>query len=875
MTQPVRIGLQVDSNDPFWVEIFETIWRFARPAPFHPTFSYGAPFQRPEDIPPLDLVEIEFSDEVGVADVGTAKIEEIMALGLEALLTVNLGVAAVRQLLDNGLPVIALSEWPFEHPRFSHPQGLYDVAQVACRHLVQRLGGSGRVAIVGGMVTRGVETGKTRVEGALDVFRHYSDIEYLHIPTPWTYDDACDYLLDAMTPLSQPFDAVFGLSDTLAFAGRDVGCHLGLMNAETVIVGVNGDPLAIAAIVRGEMAATVETSATELATQAVRLACQVARGEPIPPIYSYHPLLITRENVVDVAVRKLAAIADMPTRLQGNRAQFSRRRITQLETSLAINRQIGAIIDHELLPQQIAELIRTNYGYDDVEILLWMEGEQALAPIESGKSQDEWSRIPLAESGALGHTLMGDRPLFIPDAQTSSRFAPDSRWPATRSRVIAPIRLGGRTQGVLDLHSRSFKHHSQGDLDALQFLADQLGVAIRNVRLYAEALAARVAAEQASHFKTRLLANISHELRTPLNVILGYSQTALGQPNPYGVALPAELTKDLRHIQQSGEQLARLVNDLLELSQAEIGALEIFKESIEPVAFLREIFEIASDSLTVSSEVTWRLQLPARLPVIEADPERLRQIVLNLLSNAANFTRRGHIALAAARQSGWLHIWIEDTGAGIPKEQLAQIFESFVTVYEPARGAEAGSARRGIGLGLTITHHLMKLHGGDLHLESRVGRGTICHILLPLPEEGKDAFAPRTAPELTELAGPRLETALNSQLQQAGEMVQRSATYIRAHYADALTRQGIADVVGVSPNYLSRIFRRETGMTPWQYLNRYRVLQAQKLLRATEDSITAIAGTVGFSDPAYFSRVFRKETGMPPKVYRNLAVSLQ
>ena len=150
-----------------------------------------------------------------------------------------------------------------------------------------------------------------------------------------------------------------------------------------------------------------------------------------------------------------------------------------------------------------------------------------------------------------------------------------------------------------------------------------------------------------------------------------------------------------------------------------------------------------------------------------------------------------------------------------------------------------------------------------------MGRGTICHILLPLREDSGGVSVPAVVQEWAEPATPRLETALNSQLQQAGELVQRSATYIRAHYADALTRQGIADAVGVSPNHLSRVFRSETGMTPWQYLNRYRVLQAQKLLRATDDSVTVIAGAVGFNDPAYFSRVFRKETGMSPKNYRN------
>ena len=175
-----------------------------------------------------------------------------------------------------------------------------------------------------------------------------------------------------------------------------------------------------------------------------------------------------------------------------------------------------------------------------------------------------------------------------------------------------------------------------GDGVIYETLSLQLSSALKGALLVNEAVQARevalkaqALAEKADLLKTRLLANVTHELRTPLNVILGYSRMALNEPNPYQLELPAGLRKDLENIHGSGEHLIRLINDLLDLSRAEIGELDLFPEPIAPRAFLEQAFHTMADSIRPIPTVSWKLDLPARLPVIQADPTRLRQIVLN------------------------------------------------------------------------------------------------------------------------------------------------------------------------------------------------------------------------------------------------------
>jgi AraC-like DNA-binding protein len=173
-------------------------------------------------------------------------------------------------------------------------------------------------------------------------------------------------------------------------------------------------------------------------------------------------------------------------------------------------------------------------------------------------------------------------------------------------------------------------------------------------------------------------------------------------------------------------------------------------------------------------------------------------------------------------------------------------------------------------LGLTVARHIVQQHGGVLHVESQPGHGTICHVQLPLtaaPPGGTLSEAP-----VHEVSGPEAqERVLNNILNHASELPRQIAYYISKNYAVPLSREDIARAMQVSQDYVSRTFRKETGMTPWEFLNRYRVLQAQKLLLESSHNVTEIAAQVGFNDPGYFVRVFHRETGKSPQQYRKSA----
>ncbi|NJN54138.1 MAG: response regulator [Anaerolineae bacterium] len=255
-----------------------------------------------------------------------------------------------------------------------------------------------------------------------------------------------------------------------------------------------------------------------------------------------------------------------------------------------------------------------------------------------------------------------------------------------------------------------------------EVLRGHISSALKGAVLFQETRAARLAAERSDQIKTRLLANVSHELRTPLNIIIGHTQRLSVSP----VTASPSLAQDLAHIQHSAEHQLRLINDLLDLSRAEINALDLYPVLLDPRPLIEEAFVALAEDVAAGGAVSWQLALPEGLPVVFADPVRLRQILLNLLSNAARFTEQGHITLGAEGKPPHLHVWVADSGMGIFPEQVERIYDPFFT-------HEGGRSPGGIGLGLSITKHLVALHEGTMAVESEPERGSTFHIYLPLP----------------------------------------------------------------------------------------------------------------------------------------------
>jgi len=235
---------------------------------------------------------------------------------------------------------------------------------------------------------------------------------------------------------------------------------------------------------------------------------------------------------------------------------------------------------------------------------------------------------------------------------------------------------------------------------------------------------AEAEARQANEFKTRFITNLSHELRTPLSAIINFS--FILSKNRYG-NVTEEQRDYLNRIQDAGELLLEIVNDLLDLAKIEAGQMELFIEPVDLAAIGRSVLNTIS-GLLQDKPVQLKTDIAPNLPPVNADSTRIRQILLNLLGNAAKYTDAGSITLKmAADAGGFIRISVIDTGIGIKPEDFERIFEEF------QQTDDAFALRKvGTGLGLPISRKFTELHGGKLWVESRHGQGATFHLTLPV-----------------------------------------------------------------------------------------------------------------------------------------------
>jgi signal transduction histidine kinase len=238
---------------------------------------------------------------------------------------------------------------------------------------------------------------------------------------------------------------------------------------------------------------------------------------------------------------------------------------------------------------------------------------------------------------------------------------------------------------------------------------------------------AKEAAEAASRTKTEFLAKMSHELRTPLNAVIGYSEMLLEDAESDGHDV--QQIADLRRISSAGKHLLSLVTDVLDLSQIEAGKMDLAAQPFDLSTFVDDVAATCRP-LVMDKGNDLVVQRRGDLSVVIGDATKLRQAVLNLLSNAAKFTHRGRVTLAVARESAadgdWVRIAVTDTGIGISRENLRKLFQEF-------NQAEASTQSRygGTGLGLALSQRLCRMMGGEITVESEPGRGSCFIIRIP------------------------------------------------------------------------------------------------------------------------------------------------
>ena len=327
--------------------------------------------------------------------------------------------------------------------------------------------------------------------------------------------------------------------------------------------------------------------------------------------------------------------------------------------------------------------------------------------------------------GVLERLVRTRQVVHVSDVSSEHPENPAAKFGAARSYIAVPMIKEDELIGAIVIYRQEVRPFTAKQIELLASFAAQAVIAIENVRLFDKIQHKNRQLALASEHKSQFVSSVSHELRTPLNAIIGLTEMMVTNAARFGTEKAQE---PLQRVHRAGTHLLGLINQVLDLSKIEAGKLELNPQTVQLAPL---IDEVAGTARQLAEQNKNRLVVEAQesLGTITVDPMRLRQILLNLLSNACKFTKEGTVTLRARRAGNgpdWIELGIADTGIGMTPDQQAKLFREFSQ-------ADANTAQKfgGTGLGLAITRKLARMMGGDVTVASEPGKGSVFTVHLP------------------------------------------------------------------------------------------------------------------------------------------------
>ncbi len=409
------------------------------------------------------------------------------------------------------------------------------------------------------------------------------------------------------------------------------------------------------------------------------------------------------------------------------------RRNTYLAVSAEIGRLVTSTLDLNTIFSRTVNLVNEKFGFYHAAIFIVEEtGFNAVLREATGPAGAEMKNrnhtLQVNLRSIVGKVTLEGQAVVVNDVLLDKLHKYNPLLPDTQAEAAIPLKIGTRVIGALDVQSKKSNSFTEDEVAVLQTLADQVAVAIDNARSFELSQQAVMEMREIDRLKSQFLANMSHELRTPLNSIIGFSRVIIK-----GIDGPVtELQQqDLTAIYNSGQHLLGLINDILDLAKIEAGKMELAFDEVNISDIVSSVFSTMS-GLIKGRPIAMKQIIEPGLPTVRADAIRIRQVLINLLSNASKFTDEGDIIVEVGLYRGSIgqnevKISVTDTGPGISIPDQKKLFQAFSQVDDSPTRKTGGT-----GLGLSICQELVDMHGGKIWVESNIGQGSTFHFTLPL-----------------------------------------------------------------------------------------------------------------------------------------------